>query len=478
LNIKIITLIITSGILTGLSFYSSWLSSLIWFSLVPFFLVISKIEKDKERFFCGLFFGFVFYLTSIFWLAKVTRLGLICLVSYLSLYPAFFSFLGGYFFKKPLNIFTISSLWVIFEFLQEHLFWGFGWLNLGYSQYKNLYLIQIIDLLGIKFISFFIVMINVVICEIILRKKIFFKKIGLVIFILIICFIYSFFRLGNLKGKDSLKVSVVQPNVSQELKWNEEFTSSILEKLKSLTRKTDEDSLVIFPEASWPFLLKDDNFIQLKDFVLKIKRDVLIGAVKREKDKFYNTALFINREGKVVDVYRKIKLVPFGEYVPLRKYFSFIKVINAVGDISRGSTPTIFSYKRKKFSVLICFEDIFPAFVRKLSKERDFLVNITNDAWFGGEPEATQHLSIMVARAIENRISIVRCGNTGISGWVSFWGEIETLKKEKKEVLFEDADNFDILLRKKRSFYNKYGDVFILLCSMFLMGAIISNKRR
>ncbi|HIE35691.1 MAG TPA: apolipoprotein N-acyltransferase [Candidatus Omnitrophica bacterium] len=464
-------LALLSGFLCGLSFCIDNLSFLVWFSFIPFFCVINK--KRKKTFFLGFVFGISFYLTVIFWLKEVTKLGLFFLILYLSLYPAFFSFFALYFLKRPQKIFTLSSLWVILEFLKENLFSGFGWANLGYSQYKNLYLIQVVDLFGTKFVSFFIIMVNVFLFESILRRKIIFKNLFLVISIFVFSFLYSFFRLHNLEESDILKISIIQPNILQELKWKEDYNEFILTHLKELPRKTDKNSLVVFPEASWPFVLKKDNFFQLKNFIKGIDRTTLLGAVKKENGNFYNTALLLDKEGNLKKIYRKINLVPFGEYVPFRKYLSFIEAINAFGDIAKGKEETIFSYQNRIFFVLICFEDIFPSFVRRVSEKSDFLISITNDAWFKGNPQARQHLAILVMRAIENRISVVRSANTGISSWVSFKGEIEKLKKGKIDVFFAEGKTFKILLNKKRSLYNKYGEIFVFLCIILIIGNLL-----
>lgn len=468
---------IFSGILAALSFDFPFLSFIAWFSLTPFLYAINK-STTKRLFIVGIVFGLSFYGVSIFWVANVTKLGLVFLLFYLSLYPALFALFGKYFSKKPLRIITLPCIWVILEFLKESIWCGFGWANLGYSQYNNLYLIQVADLWGVKLISFLVVMVNVLLYEVVFIKKFNLRKISFVFLVILCCFFYSTYKLKTLKATDSIEVSIVQPNVAQELKWDISAQPSIIDKLKSLGLTTKKDSLVIFPEAAWPHTLNESNFDQLEEFVKDIKREVLIGAVVKEGNKFYNVALLLNQDGRFLDVYRKIKLVPFGEYIPLRRYLSFIKVINAIGDMSRGQDYHLFSYKGRDFGILICFEDIFPLFVSRLARDSSFLINITNDAWFGGEPEASQHLGIMTMRAIENRISIVRAANTGISGWVSFKGEVATLKDENNERVFlAGVDNFYITLNKRGSFYNRYGEIsFIIFCIIFLLGVSARNE--
>lgn len=469
-------LVIVSGLLTALSFDFTHLWFLSWFSLVPFLYAINS-SKAKNTFILGVVFGLAFYAATVFWVAKVTTLGLIFLLGYLSIYPALFTLGAKYFFKKPLTIITLPCLWVVMEFLKESIWCGFGWANLGYSQYNILYLVQVSDLLGAKFISFIIVMVNVLLYELIFVKRFSARKISFALLVIILCISYSFYRLKTLKADDSINVSLVQPNTAEVLKFSEEGRQTILDRLSRLSKDTQKDPLVIFPEAAWPYTLNMDNIGQLKAFIRSIDRDIVIGTVMQEDTRFYNCALLLDRSGRLLSVYQKIKLVPFGEYIPLRRYLGFVDVINSIGDMSRGDSLDLFLYDGKGFSILVCFEDVFPMFVSKVSRNRDFLINITNDGWFGGNPEARQHLSIMTFRAIENRISIIRAANTGISGWVSFKGEPAILQDTAgKEVLFEETGDFEVSLNKRRSFYNRYGEAsLIIFCLFFLSGVVIKR---
>ncbi len=474
-----------SGALTGLSFNLPNLSFLVWFSIAPFIYAISR-GRLKTAVFSGIVFALSFYGLTLFWVANVTKLGLLFLLSYLSIYSIIFSLLGRNLYRKTLRLITLPCLWVLLEFLKENIWCGFGWANLGYSQYDNFYLIQIADLAGTKLISFLIVMVNILILQAFLflskrsrdpelRKNIF-KKTIFVFFVFTIFFSYSVYRVKNLKETDSHKISIVQPNIPQELKWEPFSRFKIVKVLNSLAEETEEDSLVIFPEASWPLTVGEENFYELEQFIWKLEKDVVIGAVTEKEGQFYNEALQFDKKAKLVDAYQKIKLVPYGEYVPLRRFLTFISVFNSIGDMARGDDFVSFSHKGKRFSALICFEDVFPKHVMNFARGNDFLVNITNDAWFKGEPEASQHLSIMTLRAVENRISIIRSANTGISGWVSFKGEIEKFRKNRKEVFFAGTKNFVVSLNEERSFYNKHGEFFPFICSIFLLGVFIRKK--
>ncbi|MCM8827137.1 MAG: apolipoprotein N-acyltransferase, partial [Candidatus Omnitrophica bacterium] len=386
-----------SGLLTSASFNFSYLSFFIWFGLFPLFTLLYRTKNAPLYFFIA---GFVHYLTILFWISFVSKLGFILLAIYLAIYWFIFGQLSLYFIRSKYAIFVLPALWVILEFIKENILGGFGWVNFAYSQYKNLFLIQISDLLGAKSISFLIVMVNFLIFFSLHNKKIVLKEFLYTIFILIIVIIYSLFRLKTLDSSCTVKLTVIQPNILQEIKWDIKSQDFIIERLKELGKKAINDTLLLYPEASWPKIIDIREDYQIGEIIDNLDRDVLIGAVIEDDGYLYNSALLIDKEGNIKGLYRKIKLVPFGEYVPFRKLLGFIDVLNTLGDMSAGKELYIFNYKDRKFGTIICFEDTFPLLVLAFSKRSDFLVNITNDAWFRGEPEASQHFSIMTFRAI------------------------------------------------------------------------------
>lgn len=465
---------IVSAVLTGISFNFKFSSWIIWVSFVPFLYIISR-NSFRKNIIHSFVFGIISNFIILFWLARVTALGLTLLIVYLSLYTLFFAIVAKYFLKYRWSIFTLPTLWVIIEFLKEQVWCGFGWGNLGYSQYQQLYLIQIADLLGVKGVSFLIMMVNVFFWQLITQQEKIIRKAVFIVAILTCCIGYSFLRINSIGNFGApFKVCLVQPNVAQELKWQNLFTQNIIDRLVNFSKKAENNSLVVFPEASWPYPLEKENDSLFQEFVQKINREFVLGAVTRRENKFFNTAFQYDQEGELKNVYHKIKLLPFGEYVPKRDWFKFIPVLNALGDITPGTEYTTFVSQGKKFAVLICFEDIFPLFVRRFAQDKDFFVNITNDGWFKGQPEASQHLSILVFRAIENRMPIARCANTGISAVICYNGKVEKLMQDRNDVFFAGADNFNLFFCKQRSVYFQWGDLFLFA----LLGIITLFSRR
>jgi apolipoprotein N-acyltransferase len=191
---------------------------------------------------------------------------------------------------------------------------------------------------------------------------------------------------------------------------------------------------------------------------------------------FANSAFLLKPDGVLAGRYDKMHLVPYGEYVPLRRFFPFIgKIVQGVGEFRPGKGFYPISYHGRRFGVLICYEGIFPEAARDYkNRQAHLLVNITNDAWFGKTSAPYQHLSMTVFRAIETRLYLVRSANTGISAVIDPTGRIVSRTGLfertvlKGEVKFIDA----------KTFYEAYGDVFVYGCALFLIIGYGMQKRR
>jgi len=470
-------LTVISGILAGLAFDHPVLAWLAWIGFVPAFFARQRKGGPAAGLKQGFVFGLAFYSAAVFWIANISRLSWVgwagylaaaALILYLSLYPALFFGLAGFFLSRPLVFLSLPALWVLMEFLQENIWAGFGWVSLGHSQHAFLYLIQPADLAGARFISFLIVMVNVLILEVFLKKAPV-KKIIAIILVPLACCGYGARRLDSLKPDGSVKLTILQTNIAEEDKSDPAAGPWLLSRLDALVAKSDKGPLVIFPEAGWPFGFSRDSGRLLLNFARDQDRDLLVGTVKEEGKSFFNSALLVDRQGRESACYRKIRIVPFGEYIPLRSFLGFISAINNLGDMSPGKAQTIFYHAGKRFGVLICFEDTFTLSAARLSRQSDFLVNITNDEWFRGEPEATQHFGIMSLRAVEDRISIARSANTGISGWTDFCGRQHKLETSGRRTFMEGVWAIELPLHHGGSFYRRFPWAFTLACALFLL---------
>jgi apolipoprotein N-acyltransferase len=301
-------------------------------------------------------------------------------------------------------------------------------------------------------------------------------------------FIYGQWRLSQERPGASIRASVIQGNIEQDRKWDPTYQDAVMQTYSDLSLKAVSSSpaIVIWPETSVPFFFGTDKEYTEKLIYFQNKLDayLLFGSVlvkeKGEKrDLLSNSALLLDKTGNVSYVYDKIHLVPFGEYVPLQKFFFFIdKLVVGIGDYIQGDRYVIAETPFGGFATLICYEVIFPGLVRKyFLKGGDFIVNITNDAWFGKTTGPYQHFSMAVFRAVENRKPLIRAANTGISGFIDSNGRILS-----KTNLFHKAIlTNDIKTDGTKSFYTRYGDLFSYLCMVFsivLLADIFGKSRR
>jgi len=506
---KSIFLAIFSGFLLLLSFprYNFWI--LAWIGFLPLFFTLHNKSKFKA-FLLSYLTGIIFWFGAIYWLAHVTTAGLFTLVLYLALYFGIFGLLFTIFAREKgiFGLIIIPAWWVILEYLRSHLLTGFPWVLLGYSQYLNLPVIQIADINGAWGVSFLVMMVNLAIYSGIAclppacwkggdRQG--FRVTGnrksrnfiiLTVFCLFFVLAYGYFKLHlapHALHSNTIKISVVQGNIPQELKWRSDAKDFILGEYFDLSRKalTDLPDFIVWPEASLPVILEEEPqyFLKVSDFVRDNSTPLLLGAVTRAGGFYYNDALLISNQGKLFNKYSKIHLVPFGEYIPLRGALPFLETVVPIGDFTAGRDYTLFDVQKSsgetksKFGVLICFEDLFPGLSREFVKKgADFLINITNLAWFGRTSSPYQHLCASVFRAVENRVPVVHSANIGVSGFIAPSGRIiSTVQNPEGEEIFVKGyktQELDIAPRKL-TFYNTYGEIFILLLFIIAIYSIL-----
>ncbi len=521
-------LCLLSAVLLIFSFptFDLWLFA--WFGFVPLFFVLKKKSKWKA-FLLSFFTGIVFWAGTIYWLIHVTLPGTIILILYLALYFGLFGILVSTYLLPILRqaqdtspkdtersrsatcyLLFIPSLWVLLEYIRSHLFTGFGWALLGYSQYLNLSVIQIADITGAWGVSFLVMMVNVAIylvvspsislrtdgersrtisCQLSVVSKI--KICSAVILCLFITLIYGYYKLTLPTTyyllPTKLRVSVIQANIPQHLKWMPSARAYILDEYTALTKEAGSESpdLIIWPEAASPGILGEEDWVFEDIFSLakEVKIPLLIGAVVNEKEKYFNSALLLSSSGEIAGRYDKLHLVPFGEYIPLKKLLPFLETVVPIGDMAQGQEYTISEIQNFKFAVLICFEDLFPKLSRQFVKKgAQFLINITNDAWYKETSASFQHLQASVFRAVENRVFLCRAANTGVSGFIGPGGKIiSQVEDESGKKIFISGFNTQNIGVSKRplSFYTRYGDVFVAACFLFfLYGIIFAFKKK
>lgn len=478
-------------------------------ALVPLFFALEN-QKPLRAFLLSYLTGFLFFLGTIYWLIHVSLPGMIAVAAYLALYFGLFGLIVNYSQLQTLysQLFLIPAAWVTLEWIRSHALTGFGWALLGYSQSYNLPMIQIADIFGAYGVSFIIVMLNAAIFFAIKNfrnKNEFFIPIVMAAVLITAVFGYGTFRLNNVFTGERLKVSVVQGNIPQDQKWDARFTEKIIERYHTLTVSlaAQRPDLIIWPETSVPgFIENQKSLLEWVSGLAKLAdAPLLAGAPRYEevngRELYYNSAFLFLKDGSLARHYDKIHLVPFGEYVPLKSLFFFVHRFapRPIGDFVGGKEFTVLRFpversvkekdhnwklmKKIGFGCLICFEDIFPDLARGFVKNNaGFLVNITNDAWFGKSSAAYQHAQASVFRAVENRINVIRAANTGLSCFIDQKGRIVSkVSKEDKDLFIDGFRTQEIVLSRTRTVYTVYGDIFAYLC-IFFTGFYLSRSMR
>jgi apolipoprotein N-acyltransferase len=296
-------------------------------------------------------------------------------------------------------------------------------------------------------------------------------------------------------GTRELTVALIQPSIPQLLIWDHGQDSNRFSKILELSDaalRTQPDVLV-WPEASMPNL-SDENFRAITNLIASHRVWMVFGAddvearadaVKSDDREFYNAAFLFNPEGKFVASYRKQQLVAFGEYVPLARWLPFLRnLIPVPGDFTPGEGPVPFDFEnlRAKCSVLICFEDVFPHVARHhVEGDTDFLLNLTNDGWFGESAAQWQQAANAVFRAVENGLPLIRCTNNGLTCWIDSRGRIrQILGMESGDVYAPGFMTVKIPLlpeeqKLEPTVYRRRGDWFGWICVAWTALALVSR---
>jgi apolipoprotein N-acyltransferase len=523
---------IISAVLLALPFHYGECWPLAFVAFIPLFFAIEG-KTPQYAFIVSYVSGIFFHLMLAYWLASVSVLGLSLLTAYLALYFGFFGMGASYFLQQPReaehaqlpfalwSLFAVPSIWVVTEWVKSWMISGLPWALLSYSQWKDIPFIQIADVIGPFGVSFLVMLVNFIGYKFVkdfmpakkgeskdvavpLHRKRYRIALGSVLAgVCLVTFGYGFWTLSRRDAfyasplpKAKMRISVVQGNIPQDQKWDAKIKDIIFEKYKRLTLMSavEKSDLIVWPETSFPGFIEDEPVMasQLRNMVRQSRTDVLVGAPTignmDEGLKFYNSAILFGPNGEEKGRYHKLHLVPFGEYVPFEPLLGFIRTLFSIGHFSEGDKAVIFSTPKHyqdipvmaRYGITICFEDIFPGLVRRFKNEgADFLVNMTNDAWFGKTRAPYQHAQGSIFRAVENRINVVRAANTGLSCFISPEGRIvDTVSEKGKEIFVTGRKAHDIVLRREKTFYTRFGDWFVALSFVLIFLAFRKRPGR
>jgi apolipoprotein N-acyltransferase len=496
-----------SGLMLTACFPPGKLSYVAWFALIP---LLKSVEHTSpgQAFRLGFVAGMAHYLTLIYWIMEVlgrygglsTLLSLgpfLLLCAYLALFPASFAALMPLFRDKRLAVVQMACIWVGLEFIRARLFTGFPWCLLGYSQYAHVHLIQVADLFGVYALSFLILLCNGLLYALLsaagtrqMRARVKWEAL-LAAAALVGLFLYGDYRLrqfGERDGGDrTFKVSIIQANIDQSLKWKPAYQDKTMATYLRLTLDSAPGGpdIILWPETAVPFFFQDN--LKYAPLVLsvvhRIGKPLIFGSpAYKELDgrtTYFNRAYLLTPDKAPIQYYDKVHLVPFGEYVPLKRFLFFVeRLVPAAGDFGPGDKMVPLRHEDFAAGILICYEAIFPEHARSHARSgANLLVNLTNDAWFGMTSAPYQHLVMAVFRAVENRMPLLRAANTGFSAYVGPDGRIQALSRLFTEQILTAEP---CLVRSNVTFYTRFGDVFallILLCAAIRMVWLIIERR-
>jgi len=522
--VRLILLAATTGILLPYCFPRYDLGLLAWVALIPLHIALDGLSRRRQAFWLGWLAGIICSTGIMSWVVTamntygkvplVFSYGIMLLLTaYLGLYVGIYS-AGVVWFRMLMpryGLFAAPCLWVTLELLRTYVLSGLPWSLLGYSQYRQLDVIQIADHLGVYGVSFLIVLSNVALAELYLWLMPLFRGfrparlpwelVTTAAMLVSLSWAYSTSLIASETmehSKATLQVGVVQPNIDQAVKWDQAFREETLRRYDHLTESFGYGvDLVVWPEAATPFIYEREPVYQLQLVAManRASAPLLFGspAVRFDQERkpfLLNSAYLLSPDGELLGRYDKQHLVPFGEYIPLKSSLLFFleKMVEGIGDFQAGPGPTILSFqlkesdgaapaRRVKFGVVICYEVIFPDLVRRIAGSgAEFLVTITNDAWFGDSSAPAQHFSMVVFRSVENHLAFARAANTGISGFIDPFGRIIVASP----TFTQTALQAEIPVRQTKTFYSRHGDVFaygcMLISLLFCLYGIFGTK--
>jgi len=486
-----------------------------WIGLIPLLIAINKKELISG-FLLSFACGMLFFLGIFYWILEVPKYTLfhhtllaIYLGSYFGFFGLFYSIISRRWGTTP-ALFSAPLIWVSLEYVRGNLFflalpWGF----LAHSQYQYPVIIQIASISGTYSISFLIVMVNAAMAGMVLglkkegdellegKKYLLATATSLLLFTLL----YGWFTITTPIVGNKVKISLIQGNIEQPKKWDPRFAREITQTYVQLTEEASktESALVVWPETATPGSISTNPALhmELRSLVKRTGTYILLGsaqhrkfAKERTKDiRYTNSAYLLDPRPKLVrnQSYDKICLFPFGEYLPYREMIPWHLInINPSGSDNyvSGTEFTVFKHPDFRFGVIICWENLFPDLVRQFVKQgAQCIINLTNEAHFGKTAAPHQLVSMSVFRAVENKVYVVRCANTGVSCIIDPNGRIvDRVKDEKGEDIFvRGMMTGEIIPLDSRTIYTEYGDwlvwVVMVGSALFLVVALFKKRK-
>jgi len=476
-----------------------------WIALAPLLVALSVRRRLSltRAFFLGLTTGAVFFTGTLYWITNVmafyggmsTPVAVLVnalLVAYQAVYPAFFAVV----FRRlvlgfgPRALIAAPLVWVATELGRTHLLGGFPWVLLGYSQATTIPIAQLASLFGVYGVAGLVASVSAAAagCMSVGRVRARVQSVGAVAVLLVVTAVWGSWRAARAEWTQegqAVTVGLIQGNASEAQRRDPPQALQVLQDQVRMTRQAigAGAELVLWSESAMSPYRLDDN-PEVAGLVRRVAREgrvpILVGSdqvVRGRPDAWYNAAVLVRADGSDGGFYRKMHLVPFGEYVPMRRLLFFVgPLVEAIGSgFAAGTDPTLLSVGGHSISVAICYEVVYPALVREfVVRGSELLTTITNDSWFGNTSAPYQHFAQASMRAIEEGRYLVRAANTGISGIVDPYGRVL-----ERSSIFEPG----VIVGRARYLktvtpYARWGDVFAYSSVVVVVAAIVLARRR
>lgn len=471
---------ILGGVLVTLAYPTFSLGVLAFIGLIPLLYAVDRCRTVRQAFALGYVFGAIVNFVTLWW---ITAFGLFPLI----LLTVAFSVSCGFVavgFRAALrrtagvaSILIVALFWTGADFLKLFGFWALPWLYLGYTQHKVLPLIQIADVTGVFGVTFIVVLVNAAVYRLVFRRDRFAQRVAAGAFALaVVCgaAYYGIVRLGEQWSGKPFTLAVVQGGIRTDVEWTEDFRTLSARVYRGMTQKLlggRTADLTLFPEVAIPYEVTPAQPqsipSQIRLLPTKTKGDLIFGTYLRTPAGILNTANLLTEQVALTGIYSKLRLVPYGECVPMGRLVRFLRYPWGDEDLSAGRRVDPIPTHVGQVGAAICFDSVFPYIFREQAAHgAGFLAVMTNNSWYPDLAGVEQHSVIDVFRAVENRRYLARSATTGVSHLVSPTGAVlESTLPFSSGFIYATAQ-----MLSGKTFYTAYGDVFGLVC--FILAAL------
>ena len=488
------------GLIISLSLppYNYLIINFIFFPIIFIFFINNYNNEKWLSFKIGWLFGFGYFISNIYWITKsltfddqfkiLIPIAFVAIPIFLGLFYGLITFVCSFLSLKNnfSSILTFATIFAFIEFLRSFVLGGFPWNLNAYSWTNYLNFLQILPFIGTY--SF-----NLLSITIFLIPSIFFSKyklklklitLILVIFLIGINYFYGLVVINNYNKTDYKKTSstikVISPNIkiSRFLK-NEDPYEIIMELIELSNPNLKKETIFIFPEGVLTSIYLEDlkNYKNLFSNSYSSKHKIILGISSNKNLKIYNSLAVIDKNANILAQYNKNNLVPFGEFLPLERLlstFGFKKITAGYQSFSADTSREILNVNNLKFLPLICYEIIYSGRLKKSKEDFDFIVNISEDGWFGNSIGPYQHFSHSIFRAIEEGKNLIRSANNGTTSFIDPTGQIvKSIESTQKGVieLNKFRDN-------KKTIFSSLGNKLFFYFILFYIILIFFLKKK